>query len=78
MKTALLMGRQSLKQYHHWKGNVEAIEREYALNKQIGEELNCWKGGVLVADDDGKVLARIEELRKATSSAASSSDERAN
>jgi len=66
LKTAILMGRQSLKQYHYWKGNEEAIAKEYERNRKIGHELGCWKGSVLVADDDGKVLQRIQETEPET------------
>jgi len=58
VKTARLMGRQSLVQYIEdgWKGNADDVAREYENNKRIGLELNCWKGGVLVNDAAGEVL----------------------
>jgi hypothetical protein len=55
------MGRQSLEQYRGWKGNEQAIKQEYQRNFEIGKELNCWKSGMLVADDQGKVLQRLQE-----------------
>mmetsp|Transcript_203 Transcript_203/g.274 ORF Transcript_203/g.274 Transcript_203/m.274 type:complete len:163 (+) Transcript_203:345-833(+) len=61
LKTSALVGRQSLKLYKGWKGDAAAIEKEYQMNKQIGLELNCWKGGVLVADDAGLVAKRLGE-----------------
>lgn len=56
-----------------WKSNSKRIWKVYfhnfvnlwklyyIRNYKIGKELNCWKGGVLVADDEGKVLKKIEE-----------------
>lgn len=61
VKTSSLVGRQSLKLYKGWKGDEEDIQREYKLNYQIGMEFNAWKG-VLVNDEQGKVLQRITEL----------------
>jgi len=61
LKTQQLMGRQSLKAYKGWKGDEDTIRVEFEKNKQIGTELGCWKGGVLVADDEGKVAARLGE-----------------
>jgi hypothetical protein len=98
LKTARLLGRQSLQQYKGWKGNEAAIAREcvypppalrrvdspglkpvsrsacaslprYEKNKEIGQRLNMWKAGVLVADDNGLV----EEAIRASNAAADAS-----
>ncbi|KAJ1921073.1 hypothetical protein H4219_000931 [Mycoemilia scoparia] len=65
MKAIRVMGRQNLQLYKDWKGNAEAIKREYERNKEIGLRFNTWKGGALVYDDDGHVLKAIEESNKA-------------
>ena len=57
-----LIGRQNLQLYKNWKGNADAIAREYEKNMKIGLELIAWRGGVLVYDDEGKVLKRIMEV----------------
>lgn len=48
IKTARLMGRQSLVQYidAKWKGSPKDVEREYERNKAIALKYNCWKGMV--------------------------------
>ncbi|PVU89366.1 hypothetical protein BB561_005400 [Smittium simulii] len=61
VKAMRVIGRQNLQLYKDWKGNKEELEHEFNRNKQIGLSLNTWKGGVLVYDDDGKVLKAIEE-----------------
>ncbi|KAH7043598.1 hypothetical protein BKA57DRAFT_110514 [Linnemannia elongata] len=55
------MGRQNLQLYKDWKGNEQDIAREFELNKAIGLKYGAWKGGCLVADDDGLVAKAIEE-----------------
>jgi len=64
IKTSMLLGRQSLALYKDWKGDEDAIDKEYQFNFHLGKELNCWKGGVLVADEDGKVLQRIQSANQ--------------
>jgi len=64
IKTARLLGRQSIVAYHGQKLTEEMIAREYEWNKALGEEVGCWKGGVLVNDDAGVVATRIEERKK--------------
>jgi hypothetical protein len=46
IKTARVMGRQSLVQYIDvkWKGTPADVEREYQRNKAIALKYNCWKG----------------------------------
>jgi hypothetical protein len=56
-----MMGRQNLQLYKDWKGNEKDIAREYELNKAIGLKYGAWKGGTLVADDEGLVAKAIEE-----------------
>eukprot|EP01103_Thecamoeba_quadrilineata_P020322 TRINITY_DN865_c0_g1_i1.p1 TRINITY_DN865_c0_g1~~TRINITY_DN865_c0_g1_i1.p1 ORF type:complete len:404 (-),score=108.82 TRINITY_DN865_c0_g1_i1:168-1325(-) len=68
LKSARLIGRQSLQAYKGWKGDHEAIAAEYQRNYTIGMKFpSAWKGGVLVADDGGVVADLIrqdEEDRK--------------
>ncbi len=40
----------------------EAVEAEYTKNKELGERIGCWKGGVLVEDDDGNVRKALQDL----------------
>jgi hypothetical protein len=56
-----LFGRQNLQRYKGWKGDEAAIQKEYEKNMAIGTRLNCWKGGVLVADDAGLVEQALKE-----------------
>lgn len=73
VKTSALIGRQSLKLYKNWKGDEAAINREWKRNHEIGLEFNMWKG-VLVCDDDGKVMKRIMETEKDSKYSSESSD----
>ena len=68
VKAGRLMGTQSLARYVGWKGGREAVDAEFARNKELGEATGCWKGGVLVEDDAGSVAAEL--ARRAASSAA--------
>lgn len=43
----------------------EAVEAEYNKNKDLGERIGCWKGGVLVEDDDGSVRKALQDLEEA-------------
>ncbi|KAJ1665243.1 hypothetical protein IW140_003489 [Coemansia sp. RSA 1813] len=61
MKAIRIMGRQNLQLYKEWKGDKDAVKREYERNKEIGLRFGTWKGGALVYDDDGHVLKAIEE-----------------
>lgn len=61
LKTMRLIGRQNLQEYKFWKGGAEEIAKEYEWNKSIGLKLGCWKSGVLVYDDSGKVADLIAE-----------------
>ena len=66
-KTKRIIGRQSIQSYSGWKGNKDQIQREYNKNKEIGTQLGCWKGGVLVNDEGGAVaeaLKKWEETHK--------------
>ncbi len=42
----------------------EAVEAEYNKNKELGERIGCWKGGVLVEDDDGSVRKALQDLEQ--------------
>ncbi|KAJ2557227.1 hypothetical protein EV175_001473 [Coemansia sp. RSA 1933] len=66
MKAIRVMGRQNLQLYKDWKGDKEAVKREYERNKEIGLRFSTWKGGALVYDDDGHVLQAIEESNLAS------------
>ena len=68
VKAGRLMGTQSLARYVGWKGNKEAVDAEFAKNKELGEVTGCWKGGVLVEDDAGSVAAEL--ARRAAAAAA--------
>lgn len=58
-KTRKIIGRQSLRLYNNWKGSKEDCEKEFKKNKEIGEKLGCWRGGVLVNDNNGEVEKEI-------------------
>ncbi|KAJ3295231.1 hypothetical protein HK104_002892 [Borealophlyctis nickersoniae] len=60
VRTIRLIGRQNLQLYKDWKGREEDIKAEYERNKEIGMRLGAWKAGVLVYDDDGKVLEALQ------------------
>eukprot|EP00842_Homolaphlyctis_polyrhiza_P000706 jgi/Hompol1/1636/HPOL_005679-RA len=59
IKTIRLIGRQNLQLYRDWKGGEAEILAEYERNKAIGLRFGCWKGSVLVYDDQGEVLKAI-------------------
>ncbi|KAJ3045052.1 hypothetical protein HK097_001296 [Rhizophlyctis rosea] len=61
LRTIRLIGRQNLQLYRDWKGNEDAIMKEYERNKEIGLRFGTWKQGVLVYDDEGLVEAAIRE-----------------
>ncbi|KAJ3160818.1 hypothetical protein HDU86_008178 [Geranomyces michiganensis] len=60
VKAMRLVGRQNLQEYKDWKGSAADIKLEFDRNKDIGLRLGCWKSGVLVFDDDGKVEAEVK------------------
>lgn len=62
IKSGRMLGTQSLARYVGWKGDRTAVDEEYERNKQIGIELGCWKGGVLVEDEDGSVRKYFHSL----------------
>ncbi|KAJ1802580.1 hypothetical protein LPJ56_007162 [Coemansia sp. RSA 2599] len=64
MKAIRVLGRQNLQLYKDWKGDKDAVQREYERNKEIGLRFGTWKGGALVYDDDGLVLQAIEESNR--------------
>ena len=68
VKAGRLMGTQSLARYVGWKGSREAVDAEFARNRELGEATGCWKGGVLVEDDAGSVAAEL--ARRAAAAAA--------
>jgi len=70
VKAGRLMGTQSLARYVGWKGNREAVDAEFAKNKELGEATGCWKGGVLVEDDAGSVAAELTRRAAAAAVAA--------
>lgn len=65
IKTARLLGTQSLARHVGWRGNRAAVDAEYARHKALGERLKCWKGGVLVEDDHGSLAKAFNELGSA-------------
>jgi hypothetical protein len=70
VKASRLMGTQSLARHVGWKGDRKAVEAEYAQHKRIGEATCCWKGGVLVEDDNGSVKRYLEWAAAAAEAAA--------
>jgi hypothetical protein len=42
-----------------------AVDAEHQKNRELGERLGCWKGGVLVEDDAGSVRSALQELQTA-------------
>lgn len=63
LKTARLLGTQSLARHMGWKGDAAAVQKEYAYHKKLGEDLGCWKGGVLVENDKGSVAQALTEAK---------------
>jgi len=61
LKTARLLGTQSLARHMGWRGDSIAVQKEYEFHKKLGEELGCWKGGVLVENDQGSVAQALAE-----------------
>lgn len=70
VKAARLVGRQNLKAYVGWRANEAMLAVERARHKAIADHLKAtlnedrWKGNVLVADDEGRVAAAIEQSEK--------------
>ncbi|KAK9867510.1 hypothetical protein WJX84_011492 [Apatococcus fuscideae] len=64
VKASRLMGSQSLARYVGWKGNKDAVDAEQAKNRKLGEELGCWKAGVLVENDNGDVAKALDAVYK--------------
>lgn len=62
IKVARLLGIQSLARHIGWKGDRTAVEKEHAKHRQLGEQLGCWKGGMLVEDDYGSVAKALGNL----------------
>eukprot|EP00803_Ostreobium_quekettii_P011397 evm.model.scf_473.1 EVM.evm.TU.scf_473.1 scf_473:766-1555(+) len=58
--TMRTLGSQSLARYMAWKGSREDVEDERHKNRDLGKRLGCWKGGLLVEDDDGTVARELE------------------
>lgn len=63
-KARRLMGSQSLTRYKGWKGDADAIAAEREKNHEVGRLLRCWKGGVLVLDEEGKCEAELARRAK--------------
>ncbi|CAO3625226.1 unnamed protein product [Cunninghamella blakesleeana] len=64
LKCIRLVGRQNLQLYRGWKGDEDAILAEYEKNKEVGLKYGSWKQGVLVYDDDGKVLEELKAMHE--------------
>lgn len=65
IKSARLLGSQSLARYVGWKGDRGAVDAECVRNREIGARTGCWKAGVLVEDDNGSVRKALEEMAAA-------------
>lgn len=63
LKTIRLIGRQNLQLYKGWKGNGDAIAKEYERNKEVGLKFGTWKQGCLVYDDDGLVEQELLAMK---------------
>lgn len=63
VKTIRIIGRQNLQLYKGWKGNGDAIAREYEKNKEVGLKFGTWKQGCLVYDDDGLVEQELLAMK---------------
>lgn len=61
IKAARMLGTQSLARHVGWKGNRATVDAEREKHRQLGEKLGCWKGGVLVEDDNGSVAKALAE-----------------
>lgn len=48
----------------HTSSNRAAVDRERAANKAIGDATGCWKGGVLVEDNEGSVAKYLAQQSK--------------
>lgn len=68
VKTIRIIGRQNLQLYKGWKGNGDAIAREYEKNKEVGLKFGTWKQGCLVYDDDGFVEQELLAMKGSASS----------
>mmetsp|Transcript_16492 Transcript_16492/g.49377 ORF Transcript_16492/g.49377 Transcript_16492/m.49377 type:complete len:370 (-) Transcript_16492:415-1524(-) len=64
MKTARLLGTQSLVRYIGWKGDRAAVDAAQANNAAVGEATGCWKAGMLVEDGQGSVAAALQAREK--------------
>lgn len=62
IKAARLLGSQSVARYSGQKLDRASVEKERSINKEIGERLGCWKGGVLVEDSQGRVRAEFSRI----------------
>ena len=59
--TMRMLGSQSLARYIGWKASQEEVEEEREKNRDLGKRLGCWKGGMLVEDDEGTVAMELEK-----------------
>jgi hypothetical protein len=59
LRTARLLGCQNLSLYHGCRLRAAQVEVERAANKALGEARGAWKGGMLVDDGSGAVVAEI-------------------
>ena len=62
IKAARMLGTQSLARHVGWKGDKATVDAEREKHRKLGERLGCWKGGVLVEDDNGSVAKALAEL----------------
>jgi restriction endonuclease S subunit len=60
VKIMRLLGCEDLSLYRSFKGGERAIKKEYLKNRTVGLNTDAWKYGVLVFDQEGKIM----ELRK--------------
>jgi hypothetical protein len=75
VKTIRIIGRQNLQLYKDWKGNADAIAKEYEFNKTVGLKFGTWKQGCLVYDDDGLVEQELLAAKAANATASGEDSE---
>ena len=61
IKASRAIGSQGLNRYHGWIGSKADVQAEYERNKQIGLATGCWKGGILVENDNKDAEAAIKK-----------------
>ena len=61
IKASRAIGSQGMNRYHGWIGSKADVQAEYERNKAIGLATGCWKGGILVENDNKDAEAAIKK-----------------